>query len=215
MDYGDLLHEHVRTGADVTLGTPRSTGRRLRAVGFCRAMLNDTFFALKKTQGPKALGRATDPGQSAQRVGHRPVGHRDSERDRKRHHDPQLGPDGGKLLPGRNLGTEAGRSTTWHRTPHFSPTIRPILERKFKRLARPFSRGCRLSATRRQTGPLITRTWTAFYCSPNATRTSLRSNTPTRFTIRMRRLTVTAGNTFRKHCSVLSTPARSQCRGHD
>ena len=33
--YGDLLHQHVRTGADVTLGTTRSTGRRLWAVGFC------------------------------------------------------------------------------------------------------------------------------------------------------------------------------------
>ena len=48
MDHGDLLHEHVRTGADVPWAPPRSTGRRFRALGFCRATLNDTFFALKK-----------------------------------------------------------------------------------------------------------------------------------------------------------------------
>jgi ADP-glucose pyrophosphorylase len=69
MDYGDLLHEHVRTGADVTLGTPRSTGRRLRAVGFCRAMLNDTFFALKKPKDPKLLDELRIPANLLKELG--------------------------------------------------------------------------------------------------------------------------------------------------
>jgi NDP-sugar pyrophosphorylase family protein len=41
----------------------------------------------------------------------RPCGDRNSERDRERHHDPQLDPYGGRLLPGRSLGTKARRPT--------------------------------------------------------------------------------------------------------
>jgi hypothetical protein len=36
---------------------------------------------------------------------------------RRRHHDPQLSPDGRRLLPDRSLGAESGPSTTSHRMP--------------------------------------------------------------------------------------------------
>ena len=46
MDYGELL-QHISNLAPMSRWVPpRSTGKRLRALGFCTAMPNDTFFAL-------------------------------------------------------------------------------------------------------------------------------------------------------------------------
>jgi glucose-1-phosphate adenylyltransferase len=63
-----------------------------------------------KVSGTQVQPAIIADGSIIYRCAHRPGGDRDSEHDRKRHHDPQLGPDGGGLLPGRSLGAEAGRS---------------------------------------------------------------------------------------------------------
>ena len=75
------------------------------------------FLPASKVSGTQVQRAIIADGCDHYRRAHRPGGHRDSERDRKRHHDPQLGPDGGRLLPGRSLAAEAGPSTTRHRMP--------------------------------------------------------------------------------------------------
>ena len=56
MDYADLLQAHLHAGADVTLGTTRSTGRRLRAFGILYSDAKRHIFRFEeKPKDPKLL----------------------------------------------------------------------------------------------------------------------------------------------------------------
>ena len=74
MDYGDLLHQHVRTGADVTLGTTPSTGRRLWAVGFCFSGAERHIFRFEeKPKDPKLLDELRISANLLKEVGRPPI----------------------------------------------------------------------------------------------------------------------------------------------
>jgi glucose-1-phosphate adenylyltransferase len=70
MDYADLLQAHLHAGADVTLGTTRSTGRRLRAFGILYSDAKRHIFRFEeKPKDPKLLDEPRIPANLLKELG--------------------------------------------------------------------------------------------------------------------------------------------------